>query len=312
MASSALALGVGSGHNSFMRRAFLVVVLVTALATPTSIHAWGYDAHKFIVERAIPLLPDTLRPLFEANRAIVVEHAIDPDLWRDLFGAEEDPHHYLDFDWEGYGPYPFAGLPRNLEEAVKKFGKAQIDRNGTLPWRTEEMYGKLREAFTAYPRRGSFGRFDILFYSAWLGHYVSDAHVPHHAVVDSDGQRTGQRGIHTRFEALLFERYVKQLKLSPQRIQPIRAPLDFTCDALLQGTRLVPAVLEADRVAIGNGDVYDDSYYEAFFKGSRPVLERRLDESTAAVAAMIAGAWEAAGKPAAPVRMPDPAQRRRR
>ena len=295
-----------------MRRTLLVLGLVGALGAPTSVHAWGYDAHKFVVERAIPLLPDPLRPLFAANRAIVVEHAIDPDLWRDLFGEIEDPHHYLDFDWEGYGPYPFAGLPRNLDEAVKKFGKAQIDRNGTLPWRTEQMYGKLRDAFVAYPRRGSFGRFDILFYSAWLGHYVSDAHVPLHAVVDSDGQRTGQRGIHTRFEALMFERYVKQLKLSPSRIAPIRAPLDFTFDALLRGTQLVPAVLEADRAAIGARDVYDDAYYEAFFKGSRAVLERRLDESTSAVAAMIAGAWEAAGKPPVPVRAEDAVQRRRR
>jgi hypothetical protein len=295
-----------------MRRALFAVALVSGLAMPTSIHAWGYDAHKFIVERAIPLLPDALRPLFEANRSIVVEHAIDPDLWRDLFGAQEDPHHFLDFDWEGYGPYPFAGLPKSLEDAVKKFGKVQVDRNGTLPWRTEEIYGKLKEAFTAYPRRGSFGRFDVLFYSAWLGHYVSDAHVPLHAVVDSDGQRTGQRGIHTRFEALLFERYVKQLTLSPRPIEPIRDPLEFTFGALREGTRLVPAILEADRVAIGSRDMYDESYYEAFFKGARGVLERRLDESSAAVAAMIVGAWEAAGKPAAPVRIDDSVQRRRR
>jgi hypothetical protein len=295
-----------------MRRLLFVLGVIGILATPTSVHAWGYDAHKFIVARAIQFLPDTLRPLFEANRTIVVEHSIDPDLWRDSFGAVEDPHHYLDFDWEGYGPYPFAGLPRNLDEAIKKFGKEQIDRNGTLPWRTEEMYGKLKDAFTAYPRRGSFGRFDILFYSAWLAHYVSDAHVPLHAVVDSDGQGTGQRGIHARFEALMFERYVKQLRLSPPRLQPIRNPLAFTFDTLLQGTQLVPTILEADRVAIGDRDLYDDGYYEAFFKGSRPVLERRLDESTAAVAAMIAGAWEAAGKPAVPVRVQDAAQRRRR
>ena len=120
--------------------------------------------------------------------------------------------------------------------------------------------------------------------------------------MDSDGQKTGQRGIHTRFEALMFERYVKQLKLSPKRIQPIRNPLDFTFDALLQGTQLVPTILDADRVAIGSRDVYDNAYYDAFFKGGRAVLERHLDIE-AAVAAMITGAWEAAGKPAVPVRV---------
>jgi len=295
-----------------MRRVLFIFGVVCVFATPVRLHAWGYDAHKFIVDRAISLLPDALRPLFEANRAIVVEHAIDPDLWRDSFAAIEDPHHYLDFDWEGYGPYPFLGLPRNLDEAVTKFGKATVDRNGTLPWRTEEMYGKLKDAFAAYPRRGSFARFDILFYSAWLGHYISDAHVPLHAVTDSDGQKTGQRGIHTRFEALLFERYVKQLKLSRRQIEPIRNPREFSFDTLLQSTQLVPSILEADRVAIGSRDVYDNAYYDAFFKGSRAVLERRLDESSAAVAAMITGAWEAAGKPAVPVRVRDVDQRRRK
>jgi hypothetical protein len=295
-----------------MRRFLFIVGLVCVLATPAPLQAWGYDAHRFIVDRAIALLPDPLRPLFEANRALVVEHSIDPDLWRDNFAATEDPHHYLDFDSDGYGPYPFAGLPRDLDEAIKKFGKATIDRNGTLPWRTEEMYGKLKGAFEAYPRRGAFARFDILFYAAWLGHYVSDAHVPLHAVVDSDGQKTGQRGIHTRFEALLFERYVKQLILSPRPMQPVRDPRNFAFDVLLQSTQLVPAILDADRVAIGDRDVYDDAYYRAFFKGTRSVLERRIDESAAAVAAMITGAWEAAGRPAVPVTVRDADQRRRR
>jgi len=60
-----------------MRRSLFILGLICVLATPTSVHAWGYDAHKFVVARAIQLLPDGLRPLFEANRTIVVEHAID-------------------------------------------------------------------------------------------------------------------------------------------------------------------------------------------------------------------------------------------
>jgi len=289
----------------------ILAMLLVALALPVPAHAWGYDVHRFIVERAIGLLPPELRPLFEANRTLVVEHAIDPDLWRDVLGDQEDPHHYLDFDWGGYGPYPFAGLPRNYDEAVKKFGKAQVDRNGTLPWRTEEFYGKLKGAFAGYQRRGSFGRFDILLYSAWLAHYVSDAHVPFHAVADADGQRTGQRGIHVRFESLLFERYASQLRLAPTAIPPVSDPRGFTFNTLLVGTTLVPAVLDADRRAIGNRDVYDAAYYQAFFNGSREVLQRRLGESTAAVAAMIAGAWEAAGRPPVPVHAVDQDQRRR-
>ena len=39
----------------------------------------------------------------------------------------------------------------------------------------------------------------------------------------------------------------------------------------------------------GTRDVYDDAYYEAFFKANRAVMERRLAESASAVAAMRSG-----------------------
>jgi hypothetical protein len=58
--------------------------------------------------------------------------------------------------------------------------------------------------------------------------------------------------------------------------------------------------------------VYDDVYFEAFFAANRPVLERRLNEAIARVAAMIAGAWQAAGRPAVPADAPAAPQRRRR
>jgi hypothetical protein len=294
-----------------MPRSLIVLTAVVLLGVPAPALAWGFDAHKFIVEHALKLLPPELRPLFEANRAMVVERSIDPDTWQHLFDEHEDTYHFLDIDWEPYGPYPFTGLPRDYDEAVKKFGKAEVDAKGRLPWRTQEIFDKLRDSFSAYTRRGSFGRWDILLYSAWLAHYVSDAHVPFHAVMNYDGQLTGQRGIHARFEAMMFERYRGQLRMRPTPMAPIRAPRDFIFDTVVQGTRLVPVILEADRRAIGTRDVYDEAYYAAFFKGSREVLERRLNESSAAVAAMIAGAWEAAGKPPVPLRAADSPQRRR-
>ena len=52
---------------------------------------------------------------------------------------------------------------------------------------------------------------DIKFFSAVIGHYVADAHVPLHAVVNYNGQRTGQTGIHNRWEDELFMRFQKRL-----------------------------------------------------------------------------------------------------
>jgi hypothetical protein len=297
-----------------MRRVLaLAGVLAVAAVVPSSVNAWGYEAHKTIMDQAIALLPQELRPFFEQNRTTLVEHVIDPDLWQNAgFDNEESPHHFLDLDWEGYGKYPFAGLPRDYKAAVAKFGRTRIEQNGTVPWRTEEMYGNLRRAFESYERRGPFGRNDIIFYSAWLTHYVSDAHVPFHAVLNYDGQLTNQHGIHARFEAYLFERYRDQWTIAPKPIGPIKNPRDFIFDTVLEGTQLVATILKSDLEAIGGRDEYDDAYYAAFFKVNRAVLERRLNESIAASAAMIAGAWEAAGKPAMPLNPRQPPQRRRR
>ena len=289
----------------------LPALLLCLLCVPAPAMAWGFDPHRFIMDRAIALLPPELRPLFEKHRATVVERAIDPDTWRTAGFEEEPKNHFVDIDWEGFGKYPFNELPRDYAAAVAKFGRERIEEMGTLPWRTEEFHGNLRRAFEAYARRGAFGQFDIIFFSAALAHYVSDAHVPFHGVINYNGQLTGQDGIHNRFETALFERYRDQLTFAPKPIAPIRDARDFIFDRLLEDTQLTPAILKSDLEAIGNREVYDDAYYAAFFKANKPVLERRMNEAIAAVAAMITGAWEAAGKPALPLDPPQTPQRRR-
>lgn len=294
-----------------MRR-LLFVAVAFVLMVPAPARTWGYEAHRFIMDRAIALLPMEIRPLYERDRAMVVERSIDPDTWRLMGFNEEDKNHFLDLDWEGYGKYPFPELPRDYAAAVAKFGIERIEQNGTVPWRAEEMHGNLRRAFEAYARRGAFGKYDILFYSAALAHYTSDAHVPFHAVVNYDGQLTQQNGIHARFESFMFERYRNQLTVAPTPIAPILNPRDFIFDKIIEGTQLVPPILKSDLEAIGTRDVYDDAYYAAFFKSNRAVMERRLNEAIAAVAATITGAWEAAGKPPIPTDPPAQPQRRRR
>lgn len=296
---------------SRMRKSIAAACLAAVLA-PSPAGAWGFEAHRFVMDRAIDLLPDALRPLFDRNRALVVERSIDPDTWRTAGFSSEPPNHFVDLDWEGYGPYPFAGLPRDYADAVEKFGAERVREMGMLPWRAEEFHGNLRRAFEQYA--GSrYGPFDILFYSAALGHYVSDGHVPFHAVWNYDGQRTNQHGIHARFEHDLFDRYRNRLTVAPVAAKPILDVRQFIFDRLLEGTRLAPEVLKNDLAAIANREVYDDAYFEAFFASTRPVMERRLNESITAVAGAIVGAWEAAGKPPVPVERPrTPQQRRRR
>jgi hypothetical protein len=295
-----------------LTRMVAALVFCVALAVPEPAYAWGYEAHWFIMDRAIALLPAQLRPLFEKHRALVVQRAVDPDTWRTAGFDEEYPNHFLDLDWDGYGKDPYRELPRDFTAAVAKFGRERILENGTLPWRVEEVFGNLRRAFESLGRRGAFGQYEVMFTSAWLAHYVSDAHQPFHAVYNYDGQLTKQWGIHTRYEAILFERFNQQLTVAPKPLPAVANPRDFIFERVIEGTRLVPAILAADLAAIGDRDAYDDAYYAAFFKAGKPVYERRLAESISAVAAMITGAWEAAGKPALPPNPGSSPQRRRR
>ena len=289
--------------------------MLLLLVVPRPAHAWGFAAHKFIMDRAIALLPPELRPLFEQHRAEVVERAIDPDTWIVAGWEDERPHHFVDMDSPGFGQYPFTELPRDYTAAFAKFGAAKMRDAGTVPWTAEEVYGSLRRAFEAYPRRGGFGASahqDVILFSAWLAHYTADGHVPLHGVANYDGQFTQQWGVHARWESALFERYMDRLTIAPKAIAPVKDPRGFIFDALLRDTQLVPALLKADRDAIGDRDTYDDAYYQAFFAANKAVMEQRLNDSIAAVAAMITGAWESAGKPVISVNLPATPQRRRR
>jgi hypothetical protein len=254
----------------------------------------------------IELLPPELKPLFVARRAFIVERAIDPDLWRTVGWEEEPPNHFLDIDHEAFGPYPFNGLPRDYDDAVQKFGREFVHQQGLLPWRTSEMWGRLQREFESLKRPSppGYALDNIALFSAVLAHYVADGHVPLHAVVNYNGQLTGQDGLHSRWEADLFERNRSRLKIAPPPVKSVAVPRDTMFDVLLASNRDAPNVLESDRAAAQGREFYDDAYFEAFAKGTLGTLERRLNDSISAVASFITGAWEAAGKPKVPVELP--------
>ena len=280
-----------------MRRVIAALVALVVVAAPRPADAWGFEAHKYILDRAISLLPPEIRPFFEKYRTAIVEHAIDPDLWRNVgFDAEESPRHFVDMD--AYGPAPFKELPRDFDEAVKRYGREFVTKNGLLPWRAQELHVKLVEAFT---QKATYSRDNIKYFSAFLGHYLSDAQVPFHAALNHDGQLTGQWGIHSRFEAETFERYRDSLDVKPRPIVAVSSTRDFAFDSLVTSFSHVQAILDADKAAVAGRETYDDAYFAAFYGKVKPILERRLADSITAVASAIASAWEQAGRPALPL-----------
>jgi hypothetical protein len=274
----------------------LVLVLLAMLFQPAPASAWGFAAHRFIMRKAVDLLPAGIAPFFERHRDEVVLRVVDPDLWRNV-GWEDDPNHFVNFGAPELGAYPFAAMPREYGAALEKFGPATLKRLGTLPWREAEAFGNLRRAFEGFRRSAPYGS-DAVLFAAVASHYMQDAHQPLHATNNYDGQLTGQRGVHARFERDLVEKFEARLNVAPAPPRALASARDAAFDALLASHQLVDTLLRADREAIGDRDVYDDTYFEAFFSKVKPLLEARLAASITATASVILSAWEQAGKPA--------------
>jgi alkylated DNA nucleotide flippase Atl1 len=296
-------------------RTVIAAVVTLFLFAAVPLQGWGFDVHRYITRRALENLPPELRPFFAVQREFIVEHSVDPDLWRavGLRGelGEEDPNHFLDLDGLD-DARPFANVPREWQAYVGKYGIERVNRMGRLPWRTEEIHRLLVARFRdlAKPNPG-YAADNARYLAAVLAHYVEDAHVPFHAVVNYDGQLTGQRGIHSRFETEAVLRNIsnKTLKLAPVTIRPIPNIRDFVFETLIESESLVAAVLEADRKATEGREFYDNGYYATFTNGVRPILEKRVSDAASGVGSAIVSAWVEAGKPALPVNVVRPPAR---
>jgi len=293
-----------------MRRVTLIAIAVIAASlVPASAFAWGAVAHRYIMRRAIDLMPPEIKPFFERNRDELVLRVNDPDLWRVVGFEEEPPNHQIDFGVDDYGPFPFVALPREYDAAVEKFGVAVVRRHGLLPWRTMEEFGNLRRIFQGFTRDQLYVGGNTVLFASTLAHYIQDAHQPLHVHNNYDGQLSGQNGLHSRFESELFERFETRLTINPAPVRLVNNTRDFIFDTALSSFQLVPRILEADRLAIGAKDTYDDEYFEKFFTGIRPVLERQLAGAITATASAIVSAWTQAGKPALKLDVPRAVQK---
>lgn len=281
----------------------LTLVLFVGLIAP-SLEAWGLDVHRRITTRVLDGLSSDIRPFFNRQRAFIIERSVDPDLWRvaDLRSAlgPEPPNHFLDIDDLGEPP-PFTNVPREWDAFVARYGEEEAHRAGRLPWRAEEIYGRLVTALRdAANGTSPYAADNARYLAAVLAHYVQDAFVPFHAVRNYDGQLTAQHGIHARFETALVQRYWTTFTARPVAVTRINDVRAFMFDTLVESANLTAAILEADLTAAAGKQVYDTAYYRRFRSGAGAIAERRINDAVDATVSVITSAWEDAGRPTLP------------
>jgi len=271
------------------------LVLAALLLSPAAASPWGFTGHRLIARKALATVPDPLRSVLAANADYLVEQAINPDLYR---SGASDPDHFLDMD--AFGAYPFADVPRAEKDAALRLGK-DAPSKGRLPWKIEEVYRGLVEAFRARDLPRALER------AGTLCHLIADAHVPLHATENYDGQLTGQRGVHARWESDLVERNRLQLEtaVAPAAAQPVPDPFAFALDILRASYLHSLPMLASDRESVTGRDLaetpeddrYDDEYYTRFYAREASRVAARLSASASATGSLWQSAWEEAGRP---------------
>ena len=272
------------------------------LLLPGDTESWGRWGHYRITEQAIASLPDTLRQFFQEAANELVSRSVEPDEARRWDEAEQY-RHYIDID--AYGNPPFEELPRDYDAAVEKFGALRVDTTGTLPWVIERFTAVLSDAFL------SGNRDTIIYAAAYLAHYVADAHVPLHSAVNYDGQLTGQRGVHARWESHIPERFGEQFSLGPGPVRMVESPGREAFGIVLASYAKVDSVLALDKDAqiAAEGSLVtvhatrenrvrlSDAYYDEYHRRLSGMVERQLQETISAVASYWFTAWVNAGRP---------------
>lgn len=282
-----------------------LLLLLFFLSITFSARSWGFFGHRKINYYAVFLLPPEMILLYKQHIAFIEEHAVDPDKRRYIVAAE-GPRHYIDIDH--YGQYPYPALPRSWKDAVARYSADSLQAHGIVPWWLQTMLQRLTKAFREKDQAA------ILKYSAEIGHYIGDAHVPLHASSNHNGQFTNQKGIHGFWESRIPELVAEQeWDFLVGKAAYISSPGEFIWKRVLESAAAADTVLKLEkelsqtvhtdqRFAFEerNGAVirqYSSAYTRLYNQKLNGMVERRMRQSIFATASFWYTAWVNAGQP---------------
>jgi hypothetical protein len=279
-------------HRLLRSRTIVLVCVVAVLAlAPNRTFAWGPNAQKIVVNKAVDTLPPDVRPFFDANRVFLVLHVTDP-LDAESKTSNEKHNHFLYLD--KYGRFPYTTLPRTYKAAVGKYGKSKLESTGLLPWQIGVYNAKLTEAL-------KLGKWDeAKLAAAILAGYVSEAHDPFNTTENFDGHLTMQNGINDRFGVTLIDRFSSFFPMRPNDASFISDPTDHAFESCLSAHSSLESILLADRNARLAGKSYDDEYFDRFYNLTAATLIRQLSDAATDVGSYWLTAWINAGRPQLP------------
>jgi hypothetical protein len=267
-------------------------------------YGWGFWGHKRINRMAVFTLPPEMFPFYKKHIEFITEHAVDPDKRR-YASVDEAPRHYIDLDH--YPPNERDSLPLYWNDAVRKYTEDTLKAYGIVPWHVVRQLNMLTNAF----KQKNINL--ILNYSADLGHYIADAHVPLHTTENYNGQLTNQHGIHGFWESRIpelngesYDYFLGRARLIPQPQAAIWAIVynsHAAVDTVLKFEAVLTKQFPADQKyaveqrGATNVTTYSKNFSDAYEKLLDGMVEKRMRASIIAVGSFWYTAWVNAGKP---------------
>lgn len=289
-----------------MRESFRVVVIVFLLVALSASYAssWGFWAHRKINRQAVFSLPPELVGFYKSHIDYITEHAVDADKRRYINKAE-GPYHYISIDH--YGLHPFDSIPMDWNDAVAKYSKDTLNAYGTVPWQIIKMENNLTAAFKEKDAD------KILYYSANIGHYIADAHVPLHTCLNYNGQFTNQQGIHAFWESRIPELLGETFDFYIGRAHYIEKPRAASWQIVKESFAAVDSVLNFEKLlnnqfqsdkkhayesrGAATPRVYSKEYSKAYSDMLDGMVERRMRAAMMMISSFWYTAWVNAGRP---------------
>jgi hypothetical protein len=268
----------------------LVLVLVLFLLT-----GWGSTGHKIInrggaVELPVEMLGFIQRASMLADSASNADNRKGKD-------PTESPKHFIDID--DYPEFATKTVSHSLDSLIQKYGLQRVTTNGFLPWAIADA----ADSLTAQMQRGNWNK-------AWstaadVGHYVGDAHQPLHCTANYDGQLTGNRGIHSRYESSMVDRYQQSIIITAGQVTYVESALGFVFDVIYRSQSYCDSILKADdyakQVSGWNGSGQEPAqYYTALWAKAGGFTNVVMQRAVDAFASLLYSAWVRAGRPSIP------------
>lgn len=271
-----------------MKYKLLFLLLLAAIST--QLFSWGALGHEVITRLAIEGLPDEMNFIKE-NCEYLCEHSTDADKRKSEDPAERNKH-YIDVDY--YKEFNVGEMITDKAELIEIYGESIVDKMGILPWNTIDVLNNLTIAMKEN------NKVDILFFAADLAHYVGDAHQPQHNILNYDGARTGQRGIHGRYEIDIINANIEELEenISPIEFTHIKEPLLHVFDYCTQANSFAGLIELADLHALKySNNEYNKKYFNIFWFRTKFMTFHQFSNAAEDLASMYYTAWINAGKP---------------